>query len=126
MRAPWAPANDIGTIVRAAARFRDENSVHFLLVGDGMERVHLEDQVRAHALSNVTFFDSQPKESIPETLAISDVCVATLQDIPIFRTTYPNKVFDYMAAGKPTILAIDGVIRQVVEEAGRRHFRPAG
>ena len=36
----------------------------------------------------------------------------------MFTTTYPNKVFDYMAAGRPTVLAIDGVIRQVVEAAG--------
>ena len=35
----------------------------------------------------------------------------------MFRTTYPNKVFDYMAASRPTILAIDGVIRQVIESA---------
>jgi glycosyltransferase involved in cell wall biosynthesis len=36
----------------------------------------------------------------------------------MFRTTYPNKVFDYMAAGRPVVLAIDGVIRDVVETAG--------
>jgi len=35
----------------------------------------------------------------------------------MFRTTYPNKVFDYMAAGKPTLLIIDGVIRQVIEDS---------
>jgi glycosyltransferase involved in cell wall biosynthesis len=33
----------------------------------------------------------------------------------MFRTTYPNKVFDYMAAGRATILVIDGVIREVIE-----------
>jgi len=31
-----------------------------------------------------------------------------------------------MAAGKPVILAIDGVIRQVVEEAGAGVFVPPG
>src|SRR2546423_14611391 len=50
-------------------------------------------------------------------LAASDACIAILQDIPMFRTTYPNKVFDYMAAGRPALLGIDGVIRKVVEEA---------
>jgi glycosyltransferase involved in cell wall biosynthesis len=35
----------------------------------------------------------------------------------MYKTVYPNKVFDYMAAGRATILAIDGVIRQVVEDA---------
>jgi glycosyltransferase involved in cell wall biosynthesis len=36
----------------------------------------------------------------------------------MFRTTYPNKVFDYMAAGRPTVLVIDGVIREVIEASG--------
>ncbi len=119
-------ANDIGTIVRAAARFRNEQGVHFLLVGDGMERPCLEEQVQTLTLSNVTFTGPQPKACIPDILASSDACVATLQDIPMFRTTYPNKVFDYMAAGRPTILAIDGVIRQVVEAAEGGLFVPPG
>jgi glycosyltransferase involved in cell wall biosynthesis len=42
----------------------------------------------------------------------------------MFKTTYPNKVFDYMAAGRPTILAIDGVIREVIEAAGGGIFVP--
>ena len=44
----------------------------------------------------------------------------------MFRTTYPNKVFDYMAAGKPTVLVIDGVIRKVIEESGGGVFIPPG
>ena len=118
-------ANDIDTIIRAATRLRNEHRIHFLLVGDGMERHRLEDRVQTLALSNVTFTGAQPKARIPDILASSDACVATLRDIPMFRTTYPNKVFDYMAAGRPTILAIDGVIRQVVEAAkGGLFVRP--
>jgi glycosyltransferase involved in cell wall biosynthesis len=63
---------------------------------------------------------------MPDVVAAADVCVATLRDIPLFRTTYPNKVFDYMAAGKPTLVAIDGVIRQVIEESGGGVFVPPG
>ncbi len=44
----------------------------------------------------------------------------------MFRTTYPNKVFDYMAAGRPTILAIDGVIRDVIEKADGGVYVPPG
>jgi glycosyltransferase involved in cell wall biosynthesis len=43
--------------------------------------------------------------------------VAILKPLELYKTTYPNKVFDSMAAGRPVILAIDGVIRQVVETA---------
>lgn len=63
---------------------------------------------------------------MPDVLAASDVCVATLKNIPMFTTTYPNKVFDYMAAGRPTVLCIDGVIRQVIEAAGGGIFSPPG
>jgi glycosyltransferase involved in cell wall biosynthesis len=41
-----------------------------------------------------------------------------LKPIEEYKRTYPNKVFDYMAAGRPVILAIDGEIRSVVEAAG--------
>ncbi|RPJ49634.1 MAG: glycosyltransferase [Methanobacteriota archaeon] len=48
-------------------------------------------------------------------IASADVCLAILQNIAMFRTTYPNKVFDYMASARPTVLVIDGVVRQVIE-----------
>jgi len=110
-------ANDIGNILKAAQHVRNDTSIHFLLVGDGKERNELELLASALGLVNVTFTGAKPKSQIPDFLAASNVCVATLQNIPMFTTTYPNKVFDYMAAGRPTILAIDGVIRQVIEEA---------
>jgi glycosyltransferase involved in cell wall biosynthesis len=111
-------ANDIDTILRAAGLLREESTIHFLFVGDGKERPNLERQARTLALPNVTFTGSRPKRHMPDVLAASNACVATLKNIPMFRTTYPNKVFDYMAAGRPTILAIDGVIRHVVEASG--------
>ncbi|MDM8553322.1 glycosyltransferase family 4 protein [Desulfococcaceae bacterium HSG7] len=110
-------ANDIQTLLRAAKHLVDKPDIRFLIVGDGKERPRLEKLARKWNLINVTFTGSRSKSKIPEILAASDVCVAILQDIPMFRTTYPNKVFDYMAAGCPTILAIDGVIREVIESA---------
>lgn len=111
-------ANDIGTVLDAADRLRGEPDLQILLVGDGKERKNLERKAQERGLSNVTFVGARPKSEMPEVLAASDACLAILQDIPEFRTTYPNKVFDYMAAGRPTILAIDGVIRQVIEDSG--------
>ena len=111
-------ANDIPTIMRSARRLKGREDIHLLLVGDGKERKTLEKMAHDALLSNVTFTGSVPKEEIPEYLAASDACIATLMDIPMFRTTYPNKVFDYMAAGRPTILGIDGVIRAVIDSAG--------
>jgi len=117
-------ANDIPTLLRAAARLLDRPDIHFLIVGDGKERQNLEALREELKLTNVTFTGVRPKSQMPEFLAASDACVAVLKDT--FRTTYPNKVFDYMAAGRPILLVIDGVIREVVEAARCGIFVPSG
>ena len=120
------PANDICTVLRAANYLRERDEVQLMLVGDGKERRNLEVMAERMHLTNVTFVGTRPKSAMPGILSASDVCLAILQNIPMFRTTYPNKVFDYMAAGRPTILAIDGVIRKVLEESKGGIFVPPG
>lgn len=119
-------ANDLPTVLKAAHRLQDQPHIQFLLVGDGKERHNLEAQARALNLTNVTFTGSRPKTDMIHVLAAADVCIATLKNIRMFRMPYPNKVFDYMAAGRPTVLGIDGVIREVVEMAKGGIFVPPG
>jgi glycosyltransferase involved in cell wall biosynthesis len=119
-------ANDIPTLLRAAAQLQHDKDIYFILLGDGKERLNLENMAQELGLANVTFVGALPKSRMSDALAASDACIAILQDIPMFRTTYPNKVFDYMAAGRPTILVIDGVIRTVVEEAQAGIYVPPG
>jgi len=119
-------ANDIDTILNASKRLLGQDQIAFLIVGDGKERARLEKLASHMNLRNVRFAGARPKSKIPEILAAADACVATLMNIPMFGTTYPNKVFDYMAAGRPTILAIDGVIRSVLEAAGGGIFVQPG
>ena len=110
-------ANSVETILDAANLLRNEPDVCFTIVGDGQRRRELEAYAERLGLVNVKFIGSIPKQRVPELLAAADAGVATLLDIPLFRTTYPNKVFDYMACGKPTVLAIDGVIREVIDRS---------
>jgi glycosyltransferase involved in cell wall biosynthesis len=119
-------ANDIPTILKAAAQVQAGDLIRILLVGDGKERLNLEKLAADMKLTNVIFTGSRPKSEMTAFLAASDVGLATLLDIPMFRTTYPNKVFDYMAAGRATILGIDGVIREVIEAADGGVFVPPG
>ena len=119
-------ANDIYTLLRAAARIKHEDRIRIILLGDGKEREKLEIEARLLGLGNVIFAGVLPKKEMPQAVAGADVCLAILQDIPMFRTTYPNKVFDYLAAGKPTVLVIDGVIRKLIEISGGGIFVPPG
>lgn len=118
--------NDLDVVLDAAAALTSRPDVLFVLVGDGRDRHRLQGRARELGLENVRFVAPQSKSRMPAVLAASDVCLAILKPLPMFTTTYPNKVFDYMAAGRPTLLAIDGVIREVVEEAGGGRFVAPG
>lgn len=110
-------ANDLVTLLDAAALLTRRIDVQFVLLGDGKEKPRLREYAASRGLDNVLFADPAKKQDMPAVLAAADVGLAILKDIPLFRTTYPNKVFDYMAAGKPCLVAIEGVIRDVVEHA---------
>lgn len=110
-------SNDLGVILEAAALLHDRDDIIFILIGDGKEKPALISRAKDMQLKNIKFLPPIPKMEMPEALAAANACIAILKPIPLYGTVYPNKVFDYMAAGRPVILAMQGVIRQVVEAA---------
>lgn len=112
-------ANAVGQLLDAAERLRDRPDVLIATVGDGPERARLVREARARGLDNVAFCGPQPKARMAEVVNACDVGAAVLQDNPTFRTVYPNKVFDYMACARPTLLAIDGAARRLVCDEAR-------
>ena len=122
-------SNDLGVVLKAAKILQEvtvSSHIQIVLLGDGKEKPKLMAQADKMGLSNVTFARSVPKAEIPGALAAADTCIAILKPLDEYKTTYPNKVFDYMAAGRPVALAIDGVIREVIEVAGCGIFAEPG
>jgi len=111
-------SNDLGVLLEAAKRIRSRPDITFVLLGDGKDKPALLSHAASDGLENVLFLPPIPKVDMPSALAAADACIAILKPVEMYKTTYPNKVFDYMASGKPVILAIDGVIREVIENAG--------
>jgi len=119
-------SNDLEVLLDAAHRLHDRKDIAILLLGDGKEKPSLQRRASELGLDNVYFITPLPKNRMPGALAAADACIAILKPVELYKTVYPNKVFDYMAAGRAVILAIDGVIRQVVEEAGAGVAVPPG
>lgn len=115
-------ANRLGQLVEAAELLRDTPEVLIATVGAGMELEPLRQQVRERGLTNIVLHGPRPREEMPAITASADACAAVLQKNDTFRTVYPNKVFDSMACGRPIVLGIDGVARDLVERAGAGLF----
>ena len=109
-------ANAVRQLVDAAECLRDRPDILIACVGDGTERESLEALARDRRLENIVFPGPQPKDRMPLFVNGANAGAAVLQNNPTFRTVYPNKVFDYMACRRPTLLAIDGVARRMVCE----------
>lgn len=110
-------SNDLEVLLDAAKLLESNREIQVVLLGDGKEKFNLQAYAVQIGVHNVLFLPPVPKTEMATALAGSDACVAILKPIDEYKTTYPNKVFDYMAAGRPVVLAIDGVIRDVVVAA---------
>lgn len=107
-------ANAIGQLIETAARLKNRPDILIATVGDGPERAQWEAEATRRGIVNIQFCGSQPKAKMPDVVNAADIGLAVLQNNPTFHTVYPNKVFDYMACARPTVLAIDGVARELV------------
>ncbi len=110
------PANDLDTALEAAELLKDRPEICFVFVGTGKDKPRLEKLKEEKGLGNVLFVPPVPKDQIASVMAAENAGLAILKDLEMFRTTYPNKVFDIMACGDPVLCQIDGVIREVVED----------
>ncbi len=111
-------ANHLIQVLDTAELLRDRQEVMFQLIGGGMEKESLKEEADRRGLSNVRFVDPVPKQEVFKYILASDFGTSVLKKVDTFKTVYSNKTFDYMACQIPILMAIDGVSRELVEEAG--------
>lgn len=96
-------ANALDVLLDAAVHLQGEAQI--VLVGTGPERDRLLARVAQEGLTNVTMLPSIPKKCIPSFLAALDIAYIGLRPETLYRFGIsPNKLMDYMMAGKPIIL----------------------
>ena len=110
-------ANYLEQLVDAGEALADTN-VLFLLIGQGMEKDKVRKMAEDRKVTNVRFLDSVPKAEVFRYILASEMGASVLKRVDTFKTVYSNKTFDYMSCKRPILMAIDGVSRELVEEAG--------
>jgi glycosyltransferase involved in cell wall biosynthesis len=97
--------HDLGIIVDAAVQFAGDDSVRFVIIGEGAQhdRLRIEAQIRGvgHLFG---FLPRQTAERLPVSMGLGDLSVVTVAP-GAENTCMPCKTYDYLAAGSP-ILAI--------------------
>jgi glycosyltransferase involved in cell wall biosynthesis len=109
-------AQALPSVLEAAALL--DGGVSVQLVGDGPVKELLAADARERGLENVVFRPQVPRERIPRVLAASDALLVSLSGHPTFTSFVPSKLIDYMAAGKPVLVAAAGESARLLEAAG--------
>lgn len=102
-------ANAIDDLIKAAHLLTHLPDIHFVLVGSGKEKQEMQNKVQDLKLTNISFIDPIPKKQIQSILGHFDVCYIGWQKNPLYRFGIaPNKLPEYLYAGKPIIHAFSG------------------
>ena len=114
-------ANHLIQILETAALLADTNVV-FVLIGDGEQKQYLIQEAQRHNLQNVRFIDSVSKGEVFNYILASDMGTSVLKKTDTFKTIYSNKTFDYFSCKKPVFMVIDGISKELVEDANAGIF----
>jgi len=106
--------NGLDYILDAADCLRSRDNIVFMMIGEGREKPRLKQRAEEMKLSNVRFIDSVSKTELPSILAVCNIGLMLLRNVGRKRLVTPNKIFDYMFTGLPTIVNFDGTTIEMV------------
>jgi colanic acid biosynthesis glycosyl transferase WcaI len=92
----------LDALLSAAEQLKENESIRFLLIGEGHYREALAGKLKEKNLANVTFLPLQAKERLPEILASADVGIV-METRRMANLSMPSKILNLMACGRPLI-----------------------
>jgi len=117
--------NALWTIIEAAEALRDDPQYLFVLVGDGDEKAHLQRMVQERNLGNVRFLPPVPRAQTPALLRAADLFLLPNRRGEFYTMNLPNKLFDFLASGRPIVVAGYGETANLIQQAGAGRVVPA-
>lgn len=111
-------ANGLLQLIEAAEHLRDRPNIAIVLIGEGKMKERLRQQAADRGLTNFHLLDPVPKLQLPNILAACHIGLMILKQIKRPRWVTPNKIFDYMFAGIPSIVNFAGTTAEMVVTDG--------
>lgn len=102
-------ANAVGRLVDAAKILKERGyeNVYILVFGDGTELSELTERSQSLELNNIIFKGNIEKKYMPSVLSRAHATILNYKPCGIWkRGNSSNKLFEYMAAGKPVISTV--------------------
>jgi colanic acid biosynthesis glycosyl transferase WcaI len=99
-------AQDLDTLIRAAASLRDLERLSVVLVGFGARHADYVELARELDAKNVSFREYQPRERLSQSLSSADIHFVGLAR-GLAGYVVPSRMYGVLAAGRPVLVAAD-------------------
>ena len=109
----------IEDVLDAAEIFRERIDIKFVIVGEGVKKEDLLEEMHCRQLTNVLILPYQPRAVFSEMLAAADVILVTL-NADAAMSSLPSKVFSAMASARPivTVAPLESDLAHIVARSG--------
>jgi colanic acid biosynthesis glycosyl transferase WcaI len=111
------PSNDFPTVLDAARKLQNEKLARFTIAGSGEQAREIALSLKTSRISNVDFHNRIiPHRAVSEWLERADALI-----LPLRRgfgdTSFPSKLGEYLASGRPVICMTDGQLGKTISES---------
>jgi glycosyltransferase involved in cell wall biosynthesis len=109
--------HDINTIIESARLLAGDESIIFLLIGNGVRRKSAEALSQAYGLRNVIWLEQQSIDELEDTLACCHMAIISQRE-NLQGLAVPSKLYGVLAAGRAVVaqVPIESEVAYVVRE----------
>ncbi len=107
--------NKLETIIEAAALLQGEEGLRIVMIGKGQEEARYRGLIQSKGLSNISILPPVKKENVPRLLRKADVLLLNQGNV-LWGSS--NKLYDYLASGRPIISSMHAKHNDVVSKIG--------
>ena len=110
----------VKTILKVAGMIRANGArnIRFVVTGTGEKIVQLRDKVMAEGLNDQFYFEGRiTTMDISRYIHVTDIITAFVKPEKINDLTIPHEIINYLAAGKPVVASLSGLVRELIRSA---------
>lgn len=107
--------NKLETIIDAAVQLRDNQRIKVVLIGKGQEEERYRELIKNKNLGNIFISAPVQKEYVPYLLQYADALILNQGNV---QWGSSNKLYDYLASGKPIISSVHAKHNDIVSDIG--------
>ena len=119
-------AQNINIVVDAAARFRDNENVEFVVFGSGGLESDIRARIETEGLKNLRLLPLQPVERVKYVYSLGDVCLVSCKE-GLGGSAMPSKTWSILSCGRPVLANFDeGELQMILTKNQLGVFTKAG